>query len=96
MAATTSPSYGWSSCIRSRTTLLHETLAAYPQNLEVRWVQEEPANMGAWPFLRRNFGETMYGRRLTVVARPESASPGTGSFNAHKIEQARLLEQAFA
>lgn len=76
--------------------LLHETLAAYPQNLEVRWVQEEPANMGAWPFLRRNFGETMYGRRLTVVARPESASPGTGSFNAHKIEQARLLEQAFA
>lgn len=75
---------------------LRETLAAYPEQLGVRWVQEEPANMGAWPFLRRNFGDTLFGRSLTGVSRPESASPGTGSFNAHKIEQARLLNEAFA
>lgn len=75
---------------------LRGLLEQYPKKVAVQWVQEEPENMGAWPFLRRMFGEHLFGRPLSVVSRPESSSPGTGSFNAHKIEQARLLEQAFA
>lgn len=78
------------------TETLRSLLDEYPKNTPVRWVQEEPENMGAWPFMRRMFGEHLFDRPLSVVSRPESPSPGTGSENAHKIEQARLLEQAFA
>ena len=62
----------------------------------VVWVQEEPLNMGAWPYLRSRIGEKLLGKYpLSVVSRPESASPATGSASAHKLEQARLMEQAF-
>ena len=61
----------------------------------VVWVQEEPRNMGAWSFLKLRFGEEIFGRRLSGVYRPESASPATGSAAAHKKEQALLMEQAF-
>ncbi|HIZ99205.1 MAG TPA: multifunctional oxoglutarate decarboxylase/oxoglutarate dehydrogenase thiamine pyrophosphate-binding subunit/dihydrolipoyllysine-residue succinyltransferase subunit, partial [Candidatus Janibacter merdipullorum] len=73
-------------------------LAAYP-NAEVVLVQEEPANMGAWPFLALNLpgdlaehGET---RQLSVVARPASASPAAGTAKKHAVEQAELIRAAF-
>ena len=36
------------------------------------------------------------GVKLSCVSRPESASPATGSHSAHKLEQERLIERAFA
>jgi len=66
------------------------------KNANVTWVQEEPANMGAMPYLRGRFGDELCGRALDYVARPESASPATGSGAAHKLEQRRLLDEAFA
>ena len=73
-------------------------LAKYP-DAEVVLVQEEPANMGAWPFLALNlpadlaqYGET---RQLSVVARPASASPAAGTAKKHAIEQAELVRAAF-
>ncbi len=72
---------------------------AYP-NAELVWVQDEPKNQGAWPHmalglpeLLAEHGET---RSLRVVCRPASASPATGSHKKHEIEQADLLERAFA
>jgi len=63
----------------------------------VLWVQDEPENMGAWPWLRRRFGERLPdGRALSVVARDASASPATGSHASHKVELRRLLDAAFA
>jgi 2-oxoglutarate dehydrogenase E1 component len=80
-----------------RTDLLDATLKPYAANTPVIWVQEEPENMGAWRFLRTRLGERLFDRYpLSVVSRPESASPATGSANAHKIEQARLVNAAFA
>jgi 2-oxoglutarate dehydrogenase E1 component len=73
---------------------LQAALADVPQNVPVWWVQEEPANMGAWPFWRQTFCDELFGHRFAGITRPESASPATGSSAAHKREQQDLLEQA--
>jgi 2-oxoglutarate dehydrogenase E1 component len=71
-----------------------------PEGAELLWVQEEPLNQGAWPHMRLTFGsylETSSGPiKLQVAARPASASPATGSSASHKIEQERLMREAFA
>jgi 2-oxoglutarate dehydrogenase E1 component len=70
---------------------IKEALAPYP-DAKLFWVQEEPFNMGAWYFLRARFNL----RRIKCICREESASPATGSAAAHKLEQQRLVEEAFA
>jgi 2-oxoglutarate dehydrogenase E1 component len=53
--------------------------------------------MGAWYFIRARLPEILENRLpLRCVARPESASPATGSSGAHKLEQRMLIEEAFA
>ncbi|MGE3310253.1 MAG: 2-oxoglutarate dehydrogenase E1 component [Limisphaerales bacterium] len=75
---------------------LTEALKEYPDGTPVVWVQEEPANMGALRFIKIEFFDRLLGRfPLSYVSRPASASPATGSGNAHKKEQAALLNQAF-
>ncbi len=78
---------------------LAAALRGYP-NAELVWVQDEPKNQGAWPFMALNlpelFAEQGEHRPLRVVARKASASPATGSHKKHEIEQAALLEAAFA
>ena len=75
---------------------LDAALAGYPAEAKVRWVQEEPRNMGAWSYLRLNFGFLIGDRPLSAVYRPQSASPATGSSSSHKLEQQQLVEAAFA
>ena len=75
---------------------LEAALGEFPAGAEVRWVQEEPRNMGAWSYLRLNFGFEIGGRPLSAVYRPQSASPATGSPSSHKLEQQELIESAFA
>ena len=70
-------------------------LEQFPVSAEVVWVQEEPANMGAWSFLRVRWGNTLVGRQFRGVTRPESASPATGSGAAHRLEQAELIAEVF-
>lgn len=76
---------------------LQAVLAQYPAGTQLVWVQEEPENMGAWPFLCRqlypHFQPTSR-HPLSCTARPEAASPATGSKACHDIEQARLLHTA--
>ncbi|MEZ6190787.1 MAG: 2-oxoglutarate dehydrogenase E1 component [Phycisphaerales bacterium] len=74
---------------------LEAVLGAYGDDMEVIWVQEEPRNQGAWPFLRMRFCPKLLGRYpLKGIARRESASPATGSRNAHMIEQENILTEA--
>ncbi len=74
---------------------LRAALAGYPDGTETLWVQEEPENMGAWRFIRRHLGERLFDRLpLRGVFRPESASPATGSANAHRQEQEELVSKA--
>jgi 2-oxoglutarate dehydrogenase E1 component len=80
-----------------RPTLLDQALAAYPPETPVYWVQEEPANMGAWDYLRGRFGERLAGRfPFTAVTRPPGSSPASGSHRRHKQEQAEIITRAFA
>lgn len=56
------------------------------------WVQEEPSNMGAWSHLLRKLRQV----DLELVSRRPSGAPATGSGQRHRLEQAKLIEQAFA
>ena len=74
-------------------------LAKYP-NADLVWVQDEPRNQGAWPFMALNLPGELAAlderRRLHVVSRPPSASPASGSTKKHAAEQAELIAAAFA
>jgi 2-oxoglutarate dehydrogenase E1 component len=71
-------------------------LARYPGATDVCWLQEEPENMGPWPFVHHQLHRDLREHdRLRHVARAESASPATGSAHVHEAEQADLLERAF-
>lgn len=72
---------------------LSQALAAYP-SADVVWVQDEPENQGAWPFLAL---ETMNrgGRTMRVVSRPASASPATGSSKRSQEEHRLILDRSF-
>jgi 2-oxoglutarate decarboxylase len=75
---------------------LTATLQRYPNAREVWWVQEEPANMGAWGHVQSKLTTLVEGRaELHHVAREPSASPATGSVTVHDREQAQLLTAAF-
>lgn len=76
---------------------LYAVLEPYEAETPVYWVQEEPENMGAWRRMKGKFGQRLLGKLpFTVVSRPASASPATGSPNSHKLEQARILDKAFS
>jgi 2-oxoglutarate decarboxylase len=76
--------------------LIH-IIERYPKVKTVRWVQEEPENMGAWAFMQARLQLILPGRiNLEHAARFESASPGTGSVRVHQQEQEDLMEAAFA
>jgi 2-oxoglutarate dehydrogenase E1 component len=62
------------------------------ENAKWIWVQEEPENMGAWSHLLRKLRQV----ELEVIARAPSGAPATGSGQRHRIEQAKLLDRAFA
>ena len=75
---------------------LRGVLEGYAEGTPVVWVQEEPRNMGAACFWHLQLGSRLFGKYpLSVVARPLSASPATGSMRSHRQEQAQLLAAAF-
>ncbi len=79
-----------------RRDLLEATLARYAEGTRVFWVQEEPANMGAWIYMHIQFGEKLFGRfPFSGITRPASASPAAGSHRRHKQEQAEIIARAF-
>ncbi len=76
---------------------LRRLLSPYADGTDVVWVQEEPRNMGAWPFLRLTFGDRLFDRfELRGIYREASSSPATGSAHSHRIEQEELLSAAFS
>jgi 2-oxoglutarate dehydrogenase E1 component len=76
--------------------VLKAALSPYPERTPVFWVQEEPANMGAWMYLRVQFGDRLLeGFPFAGITRAASASPAAGSPRRHKQEQADLVARAF-
>ncbi len=70
-----------------------EIFAKYKNATQLYWTQEEPQNMGGWffvePRLRAIKPDSM---PLKYVGRVPSASPATGSYSIHELEQKAIVE----
>jgi len=55
------------------------------------WAQDEPVNMGAWSYLKREFRYA----NLMLISRPESGSPASGLMELHKKRLSKILDKAF-
>jgi 2-oxoglutarate decarboxylase len=74
---------------------IEEIVASYPRATDLVWLQEEPANMGAWSFVKGRLYERFDdSHTITRVSRFESGSPATGSHAVHAQEQVQLLAAA--
>jgi len=75
-----------------------EVIAKHP-NANLLWVQDEPANQGAWPFValatKADGEDLLQGRVLRRVSRRATASPATGNHHVHEEEQKALIMEAF-
>jgi 2-oxoglutarate dehydrogenase E1 component len=71
-----------------------QAVVARAPEAELVWCQEEPKNMGPWPWLLQRF--TDLGWKVRYAGRPQSASPATGSYRRHGAEQEHLLRRALA
>ena len=72
---------------------LTRIIATYP-NAELVWVQDEPENQGAWPFISLVLAKHLANDRIRVVSRAASAAPSTGSAKVHAAEQEDLLARS--
>jgi len=70
-------------------------IARYPHLKQVRWVQDEPLNMGPWPHYAVNVWPEI-DAQVVAVTRPESSSPAVGTVKRHTAEQKELIGTAFA
>ena len=72
---------------------LKKTVSHYKQARQWYWVQEEPANMGAWQFVRYRL-EKLIGKPLNYTGRKEASTPATGFPAIYQQQQRALIEQA--
>lgn len=77
---------------------LSQTLDLYPNTEEYFWVQEEPANQGAWPTFGLTLPEVCADRLtgITRISRRAMSAPSSGSSKVHAVEQQEILDEAFA
>ncbi|WP_422336166.1 multifunctional oxoglutarate decarboxylase/oxoglutarate dehydrogenase thiamine pyrophosphate-binding subunit/dihydrolipoyllysine-residue succinyltransferase subunit [Rhodococcus sp. (in: high G+C Gram-positive bacteria)] len=76
---------------------LRETLDRYPNAKEFRWVQEEPANQGAWPFFGLALPELLPDKLTGIkrISRRSMSAPSSGSSKVHAVEQQEIIDEAF-
>ncbi|KAB2329830.1 2-oxoglutarate dehydrogenase E1 component [Bacillus mesophilum] len=76
-------------------TKIKEIMSRYPNLQEIIWVQEEPKNMGAWTFIEPRLNEIApKGSAVSYIGRRRRSSPAEGDPNVHKMDQARIIEEA--
>jgi len=74
-----------------------DVLAGYPGATDVVWVQEEPANQGAWSHIALSLPDHLReGASLRRLSRKAGASPAAGSSKVHEAEQAELIAAALS
>jgi 2-oxoglutarate dehydrogenase E1 component len=67
-------------------------LKTYKDVKNIIWAQEEPINMGVWSYLLLNFKPA---RDFTVVARPVSSSPASGSSARSAKRHKKVIDKVF-
>jgi 2-oxoglutarate decarboxylase len=76
---------------------LGETLDRYPNVTEFFWVQEEPANQGAWPRFGLELPELLPDKLTGIkrISRRAMSAPSSGSSKVHAVEQQEIIDLAF-
>ncbi len=76
---------------------LGETLDHYGGVSEYFWVQEEPANQGAWPRFGLELPELFPGKLTGIkrISRRAMSAPSSGSSKVHAVEQQEIIDLAF-
>jgi 2-oxoglutarate decarboxylase len=74
---------------------LKAELSRFPNARSVRWVQDEPANMGPAPHMRLNLFDQV-DQDVALISRAQSSSPSVGQHSRHVEENKSLMDQAFA
>ncbi|WP_394815866.1 hypothetical protein [Streptomyces gibsoniae] len=69
-------------------------LSRFPAGTDIRWVQEEPENQGAWFFVGPRL-HRLGDHAVGCVSRPEAPAPAVGSARRHAMEQKSLVVSAF-
>ncbi len=84
---------------------LKDILRRYADTAELFWVQEEPENMGPWPFVEGQMqpiinpgggNEGSLPRHMRYIGRAAAASPAAGAHKVHNDQQEALVNEAFA
>ncbi|MCF6387189.1 multifunctional oxoglutarate decarboxylase/oxoglutarate dehydrogenase thiamine pyrophosphate-binding subunit/dihydrolipoyllysine-residue succinyltransferase subunit [Mycobacterium sp. MBM] len=77
---------------------LNATLDQYPNVSEYFWVQEEPANQGAWPTFGLSLPELLPEKLTGIkrISRRAMSAPSSGSSKVHAVEQQEIIDEAFA
>jgi len=74
---------------------IQAVLSRYRQAREIAWVQEEPENRGAWGFMEHRLRELLPDPAvLTYFGRDEAASPATGNYKMHQVEEQEIIAHA--
>ena len=76
---------------------LGATLAEYPNAKQFFWVQEEPANQGAWPTFGLALPEQLPDKLAGIkrISRRAMSAPSSGSSKVHAVEQQEIIDEAF-
>jgi multifunctional 2-oxoglutarate metabolism enzyme len=76
---------------------LNETLDRYLGVKEYFWVQEEPANQGAWPRFGLELPELLADKLIGIkrISRRAMSAPSSGSSKVHAVEQQEIIDEAF-
>ncbi|WP_167098995.1 multifunctional oxoglutarate decarboxylase/oxoglutarate dehydrogenase thiamine pyrophosphate-binding subunit/dihydrolipoyllysine-residue succinyltransferase subunit [Mycobacterium sp. DL592] len=77
---------------------LSNTLDSYPNAQQFFWVQEEPANQGAWPTFGLTLPELLPEKLTGIkrISRRAMSAPSSGSSKVHAVEQQEIIDEAFA
>jgi len=77
---------------------LARILGEYPNVSQYFWVQEEPANQGAWPTFGLALPEMLPDMLSGIkrISRRAMSAPSSGSSKVHAVEHQEILDEAFA
>ena len=76
---------------------IRDAFENYPNAKEIRWVQDEPANQGAWPFYNEHLRTLIPDMpEMVRVSRRAQSTTATGVAKVHQEEEKTLLDEAFA
>ena len=77
--------------------MIADALKSFAGATQIIWVQDEPRNMGAWPFLHERLESLLApNQKLRYVGRPIAAAPATGSHHRHEDQQKALVQMAIS